>query len=159
MKTLLALFILTAGIAKAVTISSFELPNMNDGGKIYSSKTQSNAVFVVEAYFLGCPYCNENAPNVNELAKKYASNKRVQVLDVGIDKSDSSYEEWIRRHSPNHPVLKDNKKTLISQLGTTGYPSTYVINANGEVVFESAGVWGAEEEEGIINAIEGLLHQ
>lgn len=158
MKTLLALLVFTATIAKAVTISSFELPDMNNGGKIYSSKTQTNAIYVVEAYFLGCPYCNDNAPNVNALAKKYASQKRVQVLDVGIDKSDSSYEEWIRRHSPNHPVLKDNKKTLISQLGTTGYPSTYVINANGEVVFESAGVWGTEEEQGIISAIESLLN-
>ncbi len=157
MKSIFAILFLAASLAKAVTLSSFELPNMNAGGKIYSSKTQSNAIFVIEAYFLGCPYCNENAPNVNALAAKYATNPRVQVLDVGIDKNDSSYEEWIRRHTPNHPVLKDSKKAVIAQLGTSGYPSTYVVNSAGEVVYESSGVWGTEEEEGITAAIDGLI--
>lgn len=156
-KFFLGLFFSLASLA--TTVSPFELPDMTNQGKLYSSKTQNKKVFVVEAYFINCPYCNENAPNVNALAKKYASHPSVQVLDVGVDRKDSDYEEWIRRHEPNHPVLKDAQKKLIKELGTTGYPSTYVINAAHEVIYETAGVWGTEEEESLVQAIDSLLNK
>ena len=144
-------------IAHAITISPFELHDMNNGGKIYKSQIQAKKVTVIEAYFVGCPYCNENAPLVNALASKYSSNPKVQVLDVGVDKDDADYEEWIARHHPNHPVLKDSHKKLIKELGTTGYPSAYVIDASGNVYYESGGVWGPEEEDGLTHAIDELL--
>jgi peroxiredoxin len=147
-------------IATAVSygaISSFELPQMNHKsvGTIYKSVEHQNAVLVIEAYFNGCPYCNENAPNVDHLASSYSDNKRVQVLDVGVDRSDSEYEAWIEAHHPNHPVLKDAKRVLIKQLGTTGYPSTYVLNCRGDVVYEASGLW----EDGVELEIQKAIDQ
>jgi peroxiredoxin len=137
---------LTCSMAMAIT--PFNLPWMNatsGTGVNYSSAERPNAVFVVEAYFLNCPYCNENAQNVNDLAAKYSAESRVQVLDVGIDRKDSQYATWISRHNPNHPVLKDASRELIGQLGTTGYPSTYVIDCHGEVTYKHVGEWEAAD--------------
>jgi len=143
----------------AFAVSPFELPWMNNqhGVSTFKSTDHPAGVFVVEAYFLGCHYCNENAQNVNDLADKYAHDKRVQVLDVGVDRQDSQYEEWIRRHRPNHPVLKDGNKKLIGQFGTTGYPSTYVMDAKGNVAYQGSGVWTASTKARIADAIDGLL--
>lgn len=156
MKTLVlsALFCLNA-----FAVTAFELPQMNHEtiGTLYKSTDAPNRVFVVEAYFLGCPYCNDNAPNVNDLAERFSSEPRVQVLDVGIDRSASQYAEWIRRHEPNHPVLKDDSRKLIRQLGTTGYPSTYVIDCAGKVLYQTSGVWGAKAVEAIEKAIASGL--
>ena len=155
---LIALFLLSP-LAHAV--SPFELPWMNhtDSGTIYKSADHVSGIFVVEAYFLNCPYCNDNAENVNELADKYKSDSRVQVLDVGIDTSDSQYKTWINKHRPNHPVLKDSQRRLISQLGTSGYPSTYVLDCKGNVLTKTSGAWNSQKLNQITNAIEKLLKQ
>lgn len=141
-------------------VTAFQLPWMNaegEGPVQYKSESYTDAVWVVEAYFLGCPYCNDNAPSVNELQNYFKNDERVQVLDVGIDKNDSQYAEWIRRHKPNHPVLKDSGRTLVRQLGTSTYPSTYVLDKRMNVIYKSTGVWSSKVAQQIKDAVEKAL--
>ena len=139
----------------------FNLPWMNHAQKdqVYSSTENPAGIFVVEAYFLNCPYCNDNAPDVDDLSKKYANEPRVHVLDVGVDRSDSQYAEWIKRHQPNHPVLKDAARALIGKLGTSGYPSTYVIDCRGNIKAQTSGAWDNAAKRKIQDAIDELLKQ
>jgi len=153
MKRLLALTVFTLSSSWALAVTPFSLPWMNGTGN-YNSSDHPNTVFVVENYFLDCPYCNDNAPNIDQIASDFSTNARVQVLDVGIDKDDASYREWIQRHNPNHPVLKDAQETLTRQLGTTGYPSTYVLDTNLNVVYSHTG----EFEQGDLNAVEQAVN-
>lgn len=152
---LVALLVAVPGLG----VTPFSLPWMNaeTTGTNFSSVDYKDGIFVVEAYFLDCPYCNYNAKNVNEMASKFANEPRVHVLDVGIDRNDSQYATWIQRHKPNHPVLKDASRQLIKQLGTTGYPSTYVIDCKGNVKYKSAGEWESKEKTEIADAIDELL--
>ncbi len=140
-------------------VKPFSLPWMNSqlSGSLYYSADHPKAVFVIEAYYLNCPYCNENAPNVNKLAENYKDEPLVQVLDIGIDRNDSYYNEWIRRHNPNHTVLKDDKMQVISQLGTTHYPSTYVLDCKGNILFSTSGVWSNSIKAKLINTIDTQL--
>jgi len=139
-------------------INDVALPIMNplsSGDAVeFRMSDYPDGIFVVEAYFLGCPYCNENAPNVNRLAELFKSEPRVHVLDVGIDSLDEQYEEWIQRHSPNHLVLKDDSQTLLRQLKTRGYPTVYVINSAREVVFQTSGVWDDAEFQKVVDAVK-----
>ena len=137
-------------------MSPFELPNMNDGGAMWKS-SEHPGVYVVESYFLSCPYCNDNAPNVHELAEQYVMAANVHVLDLGIDRSDSQYATWISRHNPEHPVLKDSSRTVTSQLGTTGYPSAYVLDCDMNVVYKTTGVWNAAKKAAIRSAVDSAL--
>jgi peroxiredoxin len=134
--------ILASTFAEARSISPFSLTNMNASPRAaYSSAEHPYAVFVIESYFLDCPYCNDNASNVHDLAEEFADESRVQVLDVGIDTQDVKYDRWIQRHQPKHPVLKDASRVLTRELGTTSYPSAYVVDCNGEIVYSTRGVW------------------
>lgn len=128
-----------------------------EGTTSYASEEYLDAVWVIETFFLGCPYCNDNAPRVNALKNYFQNDERVQILDIGIDKDDSSYTEWIRRHKPNHPVLKDSSRQLVKQLGTSVYPSTYVLDKNLNVVFKSTGVWSAKVEAQVKDAVEKAI--
>lgn len=157
MKALMMTMLIAVSTVASAAITPFSLQWMNGSG-MYSSANTPNGVFVIEAYFLNCPYCNQNAGNVNALAAEFSSNTRVQVLDVGIDRMDSQYATWIAKHKPNHPVLKDANRTLIRQLGTSGYPTTYVVDgATGNVVYETSGVWEADTKEEIRDSINELL--
>lgn len=144
------------------SISHFSLPWMNSETNppaIYQSSQYLDAVWVIETFFLTCPYCNDNAQNVNDLQNDFKNDERVQILDVGIDTADSSYQEWIRKHQPNHPVLKDASRKLVRQLGTGVYPSTYVLDKNLNIVFKSTGVWGSKTSSQIKEAVEKALNK
>ena len=156
MKQALAAITLAVVSSAAFALAPFELPQMNAQipGTVYKTADHPNSVFVLEAYFRRCPYCNYNAPNVDALAESYVTESRVQVLDVGIDRSNSDYSAWIAAHHPNHPVLKDANRLVVSQLGTSGYPSTYVVDCLGHVLAQTTGQWGAEEEAAVRGAIE-----
>ena len=153
------LFVLFSISSFAFSVQHFELPWMNNTSEnsIYQTQKHPGAVWVLETFFLGCPYCNDNAPQVNSLANHFKNDERVQVLDIGIDSSASSYAEWIRRHQPNHPVLNDSKRVVVRQLGTTSYPSTYVLDKNLKVIYKSAGVWSSKVEAQIKEAVERAL--
>lgn len=161
MKQLLLALICALFASTAFGVDTFELPWVNNAvtDLKYKSADHPNGVFVVEAYFLGCPYCNDNAPNVNALADKYRKEPRVQVLDVSRDCRASDYRTWISRHKPNHPVLNDCSKKLIGQLGTRYYPSVYVIDCHGDVVYDHVGVWNGEVKREIDQVISGLLRE
>ena len=147
--------------ATSFAVSSFQLKWMNHAtpGTVYNSADHKDGVFVLEAYFLNCPYCNDNAPNVDELASSFANEPRVQVLDVGIDRADSQYKSWIAKHKPNHPVLKDDKRQLVKQLGTSGYPSTYIVDCKGVVRYKTSGVWNMTKETAMKDKITEILQE
>lgn len=154
--TLLALLLIN-NLAQAV--APFELPWMNPdkSESTYKSSSHRGAVYVIETYFLNCPYCNDNAKNVDTLASHYSFSDRVQVLDVGVDRSDAQYATWIDRHNPNHPVLKDARRQVVGELGTTSYPSTYVVDCKGKVLASSTGVWNEETRAKFGKVIEEQL--
>lgn len=154
MRVAIVLLISSLGIA---AIKPFSLPQMNPQGPLYQSSDHPDSVFVIENYFIDCPYCNDNAENVDALAEEYKENARVQVLDVGIDRTVAQYEEWIRRHNPNHPVLNDGARKLTRQLGTSHYPTAYVVNSSGEVLLKTTGVWSTATKAKIRGAIETAL--
>ncbi len=146
--------------AMSFAVQPFSLPLMNassGSSTSYTSTEHPNSVFVIETYFLNCPYCNDNAPNVDNLAAKYQSSPRVQVLDVGIDTSTSDYATWIDRHHPNHPVIMDAARKLIGQLGTSVYPSTYVIDCRYNVVKSTTGEWSGATETALTSAIDTAI--
>lgn len=139
-------------------VSDFDLRQMNAAGNEvnFNSAEYPNAVFVIEAFFNGCHWCNVNAPNVDALAADFANNTRVHVLDVGIDRSDYQYQDWIRKHNPNHPVLKDAERSLIGQLGVSGYPTTLVIH-QGQVKFRTSGSWSSADAKRVREAVISAL--
>jgi peroxiredoxin len=144
--------------AKAAGLQ-FELPWMNadQAGTTYKTSDYPNAVYVIEAYFLDCPYCNENAPNVHELADEYSFDLRVQVIDLGIDSRDEQYAEWIRRHEPNHPVLKDVGRKITRQLGARAYPTVFVVDGTGKTVYKHEGTWDEATKAAVRSKIQAAL--
>lgn len=153
-----SLFIASSS-AFAVTISPFSLPWKNHAVRdtVYKTADHADGVFVLEFGANFCSYCNENAPNVDQLATDYAAEPRVQVLDVLTDQSDAEITRWITRHRPNHPVLKDVGRAVWLQVGERYIPTVVVTDCLGEVQYKHTGVWSATEKRAIRDTIDSLL--
>jgi peroxiredoxin len=68
-----------------------------------------------------------------------ASEPRVQVIDMMTDQNDSEITKWIRRHNPNHPVLKDVGRKVCNQTGAQYIPTMVIIDSSGTVHYQHTG--------------------
>ncbi len=161
MKTILsfAVFVWGVGVAQAQSVLPFSLPWMNGPtpNAVYNTADHPGSIVIIEAYFDACPFCNKNESNINDLGKVFASNPHVQLLDIGVDQDAGSYQDWIQNHHPNHPVLEDGNESVIGQLGTSGFPSTYILNEAGKVVFQHSGVFGSDTRNEIVRTVQKML--
>jgi hypothetical protein len=158
MRNLLAtVLFLSSTVVFAASIPNYDFPLKNGSTRdeTYKMSDHPNTVFVFEAWGISCGYCNENAPVVDALAAEFASNPRVQVLDLGLDTDDSAFQEWIARHSPNHPVIQDVGRRVFNALKTSsGIPQVFIVNCKGEMVGNFVGTWG-----GSTGTIRGYINR
>jgi len=158
MRYLLALLAFVVS-SNAFAIDPFNMPWKNHPTRdtIYKSSDHPNGIFVLEFHANFCGACNENAANVDELAEHYKDEARVQVLDVSLDRDDREIAAWIRRHQPNHPVVKDEGRRVWNQVGEQYIPTVVIIDCNGQEAFRYTDVWSAAVKSQIRAAIDGLL--
>lgn len=145
--------------SSAFAIAPFSKPwtNHPDRNVNYVSADHPNGIFVMEFAANFCGACNENASNVDAMATAYASEDRVQVLDVLIDSSDSEVARWNARHHPNHPVLKDVSRTIWAELQEQYIPTMIVTDCHGDIKYRHTGGWDASTKAAIKATINGLL--
>jgi hypothetical protein len=143
--------------AASIPPSSFPVKN-GDSGQVYNMADHPNTVHVFESYGLNCVYCNQNAPAVDRLADEFKSNPRVRVMDLGVDRNDSDYAEWIRRHHPNHLVAQDVNRKVYNALHTeNGIPQAFVVDCKGTMHGNIVGAWDSSAEQRIRQLIASAL--
>ncbi len=143
-----------------IDLSTIEFPWMNSPARdaVYRLSDHPQGVFVFEGYSINCVWCNRNAVQVDALATDYASEPRVQVIDLGLDKNDRDYRNWIQTHNPNHPVVKDVNKAVWNSLArASSIPQTFVVACDGTLVGQTLGYWGDEEKNVLKDAIAKAL--
>lgn len=151
---------LFASSAFASKIAPMSFPWMNgpQSGATWNMADHSNGVFVFEAFSLNCSWCNKNAVNVDAIANKFKDNARVNVIDLGLDSSDSSYTRWIQTHKPNHPVVKDVGRKVYNALQVeNGIPQVFIVNCRGELEDVVVGYWESAEKAQVERAINKAL--
>jgi thiol-disulfide isomerase/thioredoxin len=115
----------------------------------------AGAPVIVFAFGTWCPNCNDAAPAINELLKKY-SDTDVQVLGLAYERSDDTVrsERQIQRFKDRHGLdweilpAGDNDRTQIAPRSLpaleafVGFPTTMFINRDGTVRAINTGFQG-----------------
>lgn len=143
----------------ALGLTPFNLPWMNHPSRDidYVSTDHPRGIFVLEFLANYCKTCNDNAVNVAALATAYGDEARVQVLDVAIDRNDREIASWIRKHQPNHPVLKDVERKIWTQVGERYIPTVVVLDCLGRELLRHTGAWDTETQTKIRTVIDEQL--
>ena len=140
---LAALLAVPASLASA---ASFDLTQMNvQPTASYKLGGTDNKVYIVETYFNACPFCNDNAPSVNELNLEFADTPSIALVALSRDTRPADFRSWISRHQPNHPVLKDGDRSsgaqFLDSYRVDGFPTTFILDCNLEVLYRDVGRW------------------
>ena len=136
------------GISPGQLLPDFLLPVVSLDGE--ASATDLGAAdlighpTVISFYTTWCPYCERQTPI---LVDGYASAAERGVHFVGIDVKEPVYVAlpYIQGHGIPYPVLLDEGGSVAATYGVPGYPTTYFLDRQGQVVDRHIGALTAEQ--------------
>jgi thioredoxin-related protein len=128
----------------------FTMPDFNNDAE-YRSTDFDGSAFVIEFYFNGCTYCNQNAGNVKRLYEEFKENPKVQVIEITSDCQSWQHQDWLDRHDPQGPVLNGCNHNIFRRLGVSRFPTTIVFAPNKREAMRGTGVWSPANYQRIKN--------
>ena len=108
----------------------------------------SGKVVVVNAWFVGCPYCHKGMPDLVKLHNQYRD--RDDVVFVGLtyhtEKERRNVEKFVRRYEAEWPNAYAARDTLI-EFKADYYPAYWIIDRTGKIV------WNRDSSEDMSDAL------
>lgn len=134
---------------------AFDLERLDGDGRISLESLRGQAV-VLNWWATWCSPCREEMPLLQEAWQRWEGKG---VVFVGIDVQDlrSDAREFLEETGVTYENVYDGKGSTVGRYGLTGYPETYFIDADGDVVYRIAGPIDDPEDldEGIERALAG----
>ena len=115
-----------------------------DGSSISNENLLGKVTFV-NFWFEACPSCHLLFPKLNELVEKYRSNKNFQVVSLTFDDTGVT-KKSVEKYKIDYPAYSVNKDSCIRLNWQKGYPSNYIVGADGRIVFGHGGFGGIGQD-------------
>jgi cytochrome c biogenesis protein CcmG/thiol:disulfide interchange protein DsbE len=112
------------------TAPDFTLSRLSGGGDFSLSSTRGSVV-VLNFWASWCDPCKDEAPVLNEIARRYDG--RAEVIGVDTRDVEGLGRDFAKRYGLTFPLLHDDGSQY-RRWGLTGLPETFVIDREGRVV-------------------------
>ena len=129
-------------------------------GKIHRLSSYKGKVIFLNAWATWCGPCRSELPEIDELYKKYKDSENVVVLTVAFplqsgEGNTNSIKSFMKSNEYSYPVLFDTKGRLLSALGISAFPTTFLFDKKGNIY---GYIPGAMNKERMEKAIEETLN-
>ena len=114
----------------------FSLPNAK--GDVVSLERMRGKVVYVDFWASWCGPCRRSFPWMNEMHQKYGARGLV-VVGINVDKKRADAEKFLAQIPASFPIVFDEAGTTPTAYGVKGMPSSYLIDARGNVTFVERG--------------------
>jgi thiol-disulfide isomerase/thioredoxin len=125
-------------IATGEPIPAYSAPGLDGATVSWTDRQGSPTLLVVWAPW--CPHCQVELPIVQRVASDYPG-VAVTSIASAIGQSDGpTPQEYVADNGITFPVaVDDGNMTLLKALGVTGFPTIYMVDADGNVVDSRSG--------------------
>ena len=149
----LGLQLLQRGPSSGYAAGDFALSDLS-GAQIRLSDLRGKIVFL-NVWATWCPPCRAEMPSMQALYERFKGRDFV-MLAVAEDTNRADVTAFVKELGVTFPVLLDTDNRLPARYGVTGFPETFVIDRDGQVIKH---VIGPEEWDSpaIITYFEELL--
>ncbi|MFB7140763.1 MULTISPECIES: TlpA disulfide reductase family protein [unclassified Bacillus (in: firmicutes)] len=87
-----------------------------------------------------CPPCQDEIPALEKFHQAHKDIEMIGVADYIGEKKDLNFiKNFVSKNSMNYNILIDENGDNFRKYGVISIPTTYFINANGEIVFKQIG--------------------
>ncbi len=124
------------GIRKGELAPDFELTTL-DGETVKLSDYKGKRV-MLNFWATWCPPCRAEMPDM----EKFQKNKDIQVLAVNLTETESNpnkVQKFIDELSLTLTIPLDNESAVSNEYQVMVYPTTYMIDSNGQIQFVTMG--------------------
>jgi cytochrome c biogenesis protein CcmG/thiol:disulfide interchange protein DsbE len=134
---------------------AFTLERLDGEGELALESLRGKAV-VLNFWASWCGPCREEMPVLQAGWERWQDE---DVAFVGIDVKDfrGDARAFLDEYGVTYPNVYDGKGSMVGRYGVTGFPETYFIDADGDVVYRIAGPVLDEQE--LDEAIERALRR
>jgi thiol-disulfide isomerase/thioredoxin len=115
--------------------SPFREKDMN--GEKLDLKKMPGKVIVLNFWFIGCPPCRAEIPELSEMAEKYKGNPDVVFIAVALDEA-YDLKGFLKDHPLSYHII-DNGRYIADKYGVHLYPTNVVIDRDNKVAYSSEG--------------------
>jgi len=98
-----------------------------------------------------CPACKTELPVLEQLRAKYPP-ERLDVMAVSVDDTEQVMAEYLKSQPTRVDVFL-SKAEVGSEFGVKSIPALYVLDKDGQVAFNSAGVYPFEMLDSVISQL------
>jgi thiol-disulfide isomerase/thioredoxin len=116
-------------------ISSFSAKDIN-GNKI-KLKDLAGKIVVLNFWFIGCPPCRMEIPELNKIALQYANNPDVVFVAIALDYK-SDIEPFIKTNPFGYHII-ENGRMYADIYKINLYPTNVILDKEGKVRFHASG--------------------
>lgn len=107
-------------------------------GNKFNLKELIGKVVVLNFWFINCPPCRMEMPDLNEMLEEYKMNPDVVFIAVALD-SKYEIEDFLKSHPFAYHII-DNGRYIAQQYGINSYPTHVVVDRQGKVLFHTTGL-------------------
>lgn len=150
-----ALLLLAAPAAAAPAAPVFTITRLDGAGAFDSRSHIGKHVLVVRFQASWCKVCNEEAPGIERVYRKYKASG-VELVAVQVQDTEADARQFLQANKATYPAGLDPRLKIANRFGFRGTPYTVVINKRGEMV---ARIHGRADEARIARVLDPLVKQ
>lgn len=94
-------------------------------------------IVVFNFWFINCPPCKREIPELNKLVEKYKDRNDVVFIAVALDEK-SDLKDFLKTTPFNYTIV-DAGRWIASEIGINTFPTNVVVDQNGIVQFHATG--------------------
>lgn len=128
-----------------------ETLDMSGVEKHFAANKGAGKVTFVMFWATWCPACKTELPVLEKLRAKYPADK-LDIMAISVDDTEEAMNTYLK----TRPVTLDvylSKADVGSEFGVKSIPSLYILDKEGQVAFNSVGVYPFEMLDSVIGQL------
>ncbi len=114
----------------------FDLKTL-DGIKL-KKEDLSGKILVFNFWFINCPPCRREMPELNTLTEKYKDQKDVLFLGIALDEV-SNLKEFLKKEAFYYTQVRGGR-VISTQQNIKAFPTHVIVNKDGHITFSAQGL-------------------
>lgn len=135
---------------------------VDQNGKTHTLSDYKGKVVFLNFWATWCPPCKQELPHIEEIYQEYGKNEK-EVIVLGItnptskqypysqdQKTKEEIKQFVEDNGLTYPTLFDETGEIFAQYGIQAFPTTFMINKEGEIYGYITGALTKDNMKGII---------